>query len=1001
MLRKSIFRTIKKSLGRYLAIFSIIALGVGFFAGLRVTETSMLATADRYLNEKKLYDYRLISTLGLTQGDVDAFRELSGIEGVYGSVSADVIVKQEDGSDAVLHGHTLLEGINGLDILQGRMPEKPNECLMDVLYVTEDVLGTAIRLSENNSEETFDTFAYEEYTVVGLVNASEYINFQRGTTALSSGRVVGYTYLLPEGFSTDCFTEIFLRLPGEFELYSPEYEQATENVRDAVESMLEQRADLRFQGIYDDAMAEINDAIATLDEKKAELADGQKEIDDGWVTLQEKKAELADGQKEIDDGWVKYRKERAEAEAKLKDSKAMLDSSREELDKGWEAIAEAKKGPYASIPQVQAQIAAQEALLQQGEAEYLAGLAAYEKGVEDAAAGFAAAEKELKDAQKQIDEAKPELEKAEKDLADAQKKIEEAKPEIEKAEKEIADAQKEIQELEEPVVYALDRTANFGYASFESDIGIVSGVARVFPVFFFLVAALVCITTMTRMVGEQRTQNGVLKAMGYGNFAVASQYLIYAGSASVLGCVFGFMLGSKFLPDIMWEVYHIMYAIDRPAEFVLDWQLLGLCGVLYLACMLGVTYFVCRKDLSSSAAALMRPEAPNAGKRILLERIGFLWKPLKFLHKVSIRNILRYKKRMFMMIIGIGGSFALLLTGFGVRDTIQPILDHQYGEITLYHATASFLHEPTQEERDEFLREMKDLSSEIALASSGSFDIVLETGTEAVEFVAYEEGMANLVKLHWGGNAVAWPGAGEVVINNGVAEKLKLSVGDTIQLRSHDFQEMSVKVSGIYENYIGDVLYLSADTYASGFGKEAEINTAYFRYAEGVDAHRAGAEILGMENVAAVTIIGDMKDMVDSMLDSLDLIILIVIFCAGALAFIVLYNLTNITITERTREIATLKVLGFRGKEQRSYVFRENIILTVISSVCGIPMGIALLQFAMEQIKVDGFYFGCRLAPMSYVWAFVMTMLFTMIVDLALIPKIKHINMAEAMKAIE
>ena len=909
MLFKSTLRTIKKSLGRYFAILAIIALGVGFFAGLRVTEATMLKTADGYIGEKNLYDFRLISTLGLTEEDVEEFAKLDGIDVARGSVSADLIVKQKDGSDAVLHAHTLLDGINGLEVLHGRLPEKDNECVLDSRYRGEDAIGTKLTLSDNNSEKTFDTFTYDEYTVVGIVDASEYINFQRGTTALSGGTVAGYTYLPRGGFDTDYYTEIFLSIPTDAEMYSEEYETAVDNVRASVEALLTERADIRFESIYNDAKAELDDAQATLDKKKQELAD----------------------------------------------AKTQLDSTRAELDAGWTQLEEAKKHPMAQNPAMQEMIAEKEAELQDYEAEYSEALASYEEGSE----------------------------------------------EIAKAEAEIADGYADLAALEKPTVYTLDRSSNFGYTGFENDIQIVSGVAKVFPIFFFLVAALVCITTMTRMVSEQRTQNGVLKALGYSSFAIASQYLIYAGSASIFGCIIGFLIGSKFLPLILWEVYHIMYTIARPAAFVFDVGLLVLCTVLYLVCSLGVTYGVCRKDLRESAAQLMRPKSPSAGKRIFLERIGFIWRPMKFLHKVSVRNILRYKKRMFMMIVGIGGCMALLLTGFGIRDTIQPIVEYQYGEINLHDASVSFLHEPNEEEKATFEDGIGDFAESSVLLHTGNLTLTAGDKSADITVLAYRDALDAFIDIHKDDEKIAWPEKNQAVINFRLADQYNISVGDTIKLRDGDYREATVTVSGIFDNYIYDYIYLSEETYEDGFGYAPEMNTAYLTFAEGKDHHEAGAELLSMDNVASVSLVEDMRESVGNMLETLNYIVLIVLVCAGALAFIVLYNLTNITITERTREIATLKVLGFYRGEQNSYVFRENIILSVIGAICGIPLGIALLHYTMGQIQIDNFYFGCRLSGLSYLWCFLITLLFTVIVDFALTAKLKKINMAEAMKAIE
>lgn len=1208
MLRKTIFRTIRSSLGRYVAILAIIALGVGFFAGLRVTEATMLATADGYIKELNLYDFRLISTLGLTDEDASAFAELSGVETAAGSVSSDAIFVAEDGSDAVFHTHSLLDGMNGLDVLQGRLPKTATECVIDARYVgASGVLGKEIVLSESNSQETMDVFAQDQYTVVGIVDSSEYINFQRGTTALAGGTVLGYLYILPDGYCTDYYTEIYLDVSTSGAIFSEEYKASIDAVSEQVEALLTERGDIRYETIYNDAKTELDDAQSQLDEKVTELNDAQKEVDDGWETyrtersdaekklrdakkqlsdaraqldngwkaledakkapassipeiktqldaqekelqkqeqlyktnlaayekaykdaydgfakaeqdlkdgqaeidaglalLEQKKAELAAAQQEITSGWETYRTERANIESQLSQNKAQLDAARIGLDSAWAALEAARQAPNAQLPEIKAQLDAQEAALQAQETTYAANLAAYEQAYNEAIAGFAATEQTLNATQAEIDAGKAQLEQsataltaaqqgidsgwtayrteraaaeqtltetktlldsarsqldagwkaleeaknapaisipeikaqldaqektlsdgektyktnlsdyekayedaydgfaeAEKELKDGQSEIDKARPEIADAQKEIDDGRSELAELKPATVYALDRSSNFGYASFENDIAIVSGVAKVFPLFFFLVAALVCITTMTRMVSEQRTHNGVLKAMGYSNSAVVSQYLVYAGSASVFGCIFGFLLGSKFMPMVLWEVYHIMYTIDRPAVFVLDWGLFAGCSLLYLGCALGATWMVCHKDLQESAAQLIRPKAPEAGKRVFLERVGFIWKRLKFLHKVSIRNILLYKKRMVMMMIGVGGCMALLLAGFGIRDTIKPIVSNQYGQISLYDAAVSFMEAPTDAQKLEFLTETENIASHKAILHSGNVDVMIGNTTVSSGLVVYDEDISALVDLHADETKVSWPEVGEAVVNYRFAEENGLNIGDTVQLCDSDYRSMTVTISGIYDNYIGDTIYVSQVTCLKSWGYAPEVNTAWLRFAQGQDENEASAKLLNMDNVASITLTSDFKEMVENMLSSMDYIVLIVLVCAGALAFIVLYNLTNITITERIREIATLKVLGFTVKEQNAYVFRENLILTALSSLFGIPFGIFLLRYVMSQIKISTFYFGCRLAPLSYVWAIGLTFAFTFFVDKMLTVKMKRINMAEALKTIE
>ena len=711
--------------------------------------------------------------------------------------------------------------------------------------------------------------------------------------------------LLPEGFSTEYYTEIFLTIPDAGEIYSDAYEDAVEEMRGPVEALLEERAELRYQKIYGDAQAEIDDAQTELDEKKRELADAQAETDAAQAELDGKKQELAAMQ------------------AMLAGDPAMLESAQAEIDS----------------------------------------------------------------AQKELDDARVEI-------ADGQ-------AEIDNAQKELDDARAELDDIEPATVYTLDRGSNLGYASLKNDTAIVSGVAKVFPLFFFLVAALVCITTMTRMVSEKRTENGVLKALGYGSGTIAGQYLFYAGSASVVGCVIGFLLGSRYLPMALWQVYRIMYSIQRPITFVLDWKLFFLCTALYLLCALGATWLVCRRDLRESSAQLIRPKAPTPGKRIFLERIGFLWKHIKFLHKVSIRNILRYKKRMFMMIVGIGGCTALLLTGFGIRDTIQPVVDRQYNEIEYFDASVSFVDAADETVQEKFIEQTAGVAGDIAFLHTQNVDAATENGNKAINLVVFTGELTDFVSLHDGKTAIDFPEEGEAVVNYRFASENDLSVGDTVELVGDDYKSLTVTVSGIFDNYIYDYIYVSADTCAAQWGQAPECTTAYVNFAEGQETNAAGAVLLGADHVSHVTLTADMRTRVGSMLESLDYIVLIVLVCAGALAFIVLYNLTNITITERTREIATLKVLGFYQREQNSYVFRENIVLTGISALCGIPMGIALLRYVMAQIKISTIYFGCRLAWGSYLLAVLITFAFTFIVDLALTSKTRRINMAEAMKAIE
>lgn len=925
MLIRSLFRTIRRSLGRYLAILAIIALGVGFFAGLRVTKEAMVRTTDGYLRELCLYDYRLISTLGLTEEDAAAFRGLDGILRAEGAYSADLMVTDENGTERVFHTHSLTEGVNLPDLREGRMPENAGECLLDARYFSSAMIGKTFTVSAGNPEETGAQFAADSFLVVGLINSPNYIGFERGTTALGSGSVSGFLYLLPQAYQTDYYTEIYLKLPEGGEIYSAAYKNTVDAVRERVEALLAGRAAIRY------------DELVTTPKK--ELAQKRTELEKTRKTLDDLRAELTEGQKVID-----------AQDAALAQQQTELDTRRTALEgtPQYEVV-------RPQLEAAQAQIDAGKAQLAEKQAELDAGRAELDAAVAELNSGFA----------------------------------------------KIEDAEQQLSQISPATTFALDREANAGYVSFESDTSIVSGVSRVFPLFFFLVAALVCITTMTRMVGEQRTENGVLKALGYGEGAIVGQYLFYAGSASLLGCIAGFLLGSRFMPMALWQVYHIMYSVQRPVAFVLDIGLFAACTAIYLACALGATWLVCHRDLRETSAQLLRPKAPGAGKRILLERVGFLWRRIPFLHKVSIRNIVRYKKRMFMMILGIGGCTALLLTGFGIKDSINPIAERQYEEIDLFDATVTFLDPADSAAKEKFLGEIGTVSSGVAFAHAAGMKVMLNCAEKSINGVVFREAPTGFLDLHDGETKLAYPAAGEALVNYRFAKENDISVGDVLDVADADYRTVRVTVTGIFDNYIYDYVYLSADTFAEQWGGVPADNTAYVNFPEGKDAHEAGAVLLDAENVASVTLAEDMRTRVANSLGSMNYIVLIVLVCAGALAFIVLYNLTNIMIMERERELATLKVLGFTMGEQNAYVFRENLVLTGISALCGIPMGIALLYYVMGQIKISTMYFGCQLAAGSYFFAVLLTFVFTLIVDLLLLGKIRRINMAEAMKAIE
>lgn len=1003
MMGKTTLREIKQSLGRYLAIFAIVALGVGFFAGLKITKTVMVGSADAYLKEKQLYDYRLLSTLGFEDEDVAALAAKEEVRAAEGAVDADILYVDGQGNEDVIKAHSLLNHINGLEVVAGRLPEKDTECVVDSNLYQESAIGEKIVFSQNNEEEDLEHFTYQEYTIVGIVRASTYIQFERGTTSLGNGRVSGFMYLLPEGFATDYYTEIYVKFEEDYPIYSKEYDAYIEEKEPLWETYCEEQGERRYQAIVADAEEELAEAEEELAEEKA---DALKELADAEKELTEAEEELAEGEEKLKDG-----------EKEIADNKALLDSKARELKEARETL--------------EAQRAELEAMGQMDAGQGYAGYAGQNYAGQGYAAGqLEAAMLQLEAAEAQITEGEAELERARRQIKDAEAELEENRQEIEEAKQEIADgwaeyhdsyaefeektadAEAEIEEarediaaIEKPDTYVLGRDTNIGYACFESDSSIVEGIANVFPVFFFLVAALVCMTTMNRMVEEQRTQIGVLKALGYGEGQIMGKYLFYSGSAALTGCVAGYLLGIHVFPLVIFTAYCMMYHMGS-IVYSFDIVTALICLVCALLCSMGTTWVSCRHELKEVAADLMRPKAPKAGKRVLLERVPFVWKRLKFLHKVSVRNIVRYKKRFFMMVIGISGCTALLVTGFGVKDSVTNIAGQQFEEIQIYQLGITLKDGIINREAPsikEFTEILGNYGGEYLPVLETTMDMETEDSLKAVNLIVVgePEKIGDYIDLHTSdGAAIDYPDIGEAVICEKLSERYHLKIGDTVRLYDEDRKEMQAVISGICENYIYNYVYVNAGTYEDTMG-ELKFKNLYVNVPEEVDVHTVGAAVMKAENITAVAVNEDMLVRFSSMMSSMNYIVFVVIACAAALAFIVLYNLNNINITERIREIATIKVLGFFRNETAAYVFRENTALTAIGCAAGLVLGKLLHIYVMHEVDIDMISFDVQVKTISYFLSVLLTFLFTWVVNRIMAGKLDKINMAESLKSVD
>ncbi len=635
-----------------------------------------------------------------------------------------------------------------------------------------------------------------------------------------------------------------------------------------------------------------------------------------------------------------------------------------------------------------------------------------------------AAEEELKDGEDQIALAKETLAQAEKELADAKDQIAQAKEELaqgwldyeegeataqaelEDARQQIAQAEEELSDIEEPEWYVLDRSSMQSYVEYGMDAERIGSIGKVFPAFFFLVAALVALTTMTRMVEEERTQIGTLQALGYSRRSIAAKYLLYAISASLLGSIIGVAFGSQFLPWIIITAYQMMYtnivAVKTPLQF--DYALLS--TLLAVGCTTLATWAACYRELRSTPAQLMRPAAPKQGKRVFLEKIPFLWKRLSFTGKSTIRNLFRYKKRFFMTVFGIGGCMALLMVGFGLRDSIAKIMDTQYTTVWTFQA---YLNLDSNEDYSQIQEEANDYDHvlETLVAYQVSKEVSSETTTMDAYLFVFEDVDRLpdfiLLRSRTRQNETYTLTDNGVVLTEKLATQLGVNVGDSFQIAESDTKNYTVTVTAITENYLYHYVYMTPTLYEALFGKEPAYNQLLMRMEEisTEEEDAMATTFLEKKAVTGVSFVRDMQETVDNMMTSLDTVIWVLIAAAGLLAFVVLYNLNNINITERYRELATLKVLGFYDGEVAGYVYRENILLTFFGILIGIVLGLALHQYIIQTVEVSMLMFGQEIKPLSYLYSSLLTILFSLIVNIFMFYSLKKIDMISSLKSVE
>jgi len=800
-----------------------------------------------------------------------------------------------------------------------------------------------------------------------------------------------------------------------------------------IESQRQQLAATRSE--LESGLAAVEDGLSQLSQKESELnagreqiTAGQAEIDAGWIQIQEQENTLAASKAEIEAGEQELEK----GQKQLKAAKKKLNKAQKEIDSNAETLAAGQaeldanvaklndnEAQYASgLEQYNSgarQIAENEAKLTSGEqeiAENEAKLADGEKEIADNEKKLADGEKEITDNEKKLQDAAKDLKKGEKDLADGKKEYEDAKKdaedEIAENQQKLDDAKKELEDLEMPEWMVTDREALPEYTDYGDNADRLRNIGQVFPVIFFLVAALISLTTMTRMVEEQRTQIGTLKALGYKKSAIAAKYICYAFFATLLGSVLGMLIGEKIIPYIIITAYGIMYhnvantiSIDYQPGFAL------IASAASVVCTVGATLFASGKELQETPASLMRPPAPKEGKRVLLERLTFIWKHLSFSWKSTIRNLFRYKKRLIMTVFGIAGSMGLMLVGFGIQDSISDIAAIQYRELQHYDGMVIEDSDATEEEHAELFEYMKEneqiahcnrvqMTKISAPKGSSSVSIYLFVPESLSEF-AKDVTLKNRIT----GETYELTDEG-AAISEKTASLLGLKVGDMIPLKKGD-KEYKVRVAVITENYMSHYLYMTPRVYEQTFGEKPEYENIVFTMQEDCkdDLEMAGSRILANPGALSISYTSSLASQVDRMLSTLDAVILVLIVSAGMLAFVVLYNLNNINITERQRELATLKVLGFYDGEVSQYVLRENVILTVLGIMFGAVFGILIHRYVITTVEVDAVMFGRNIKPLSFLYSGILTSIFSIVVNGVMHFKLKTIDMVESLKSVE
>ena len=1027
---KMMGRSIKGSLSRFVAIVGITALGAGFLAGLMATSPDMKESSNEFFESLNLYDYYVQSTLGFSEENIKEIKNEPYIKDVMAIEQYDKFVKDDQGESLesrIYHVDFQDKNmLNKVELLEGEMPKNSKECVVEV----PNKYNYKAKIGGHYVDEDGD-----KYKVTGIVRSPLFISFNGEPTTIGKGSIA-IAMFVPEKEKPEVYTAVYaISNVKNRDTFSEEYETDLKKYQKDLEAFGKVQVKERRQDIVDEASKELNDNKRKFNREKKDaldkirkgerelqtneqkLKDGKKEIetgltqiDNGLSQIENGKGQILDGKKQIrnglkeinggigliDNGLEQLEPGIAQLKGAISQLEGQLSMVPEDQQGPILAQIEALKNQLAPLEEKQGQLKEQKRELlakKQGLEEQLGGLEAQERTLENKKAGLLATRGEIIEKRGELAEGQRELEKGKAELAESKAK---ANREFSKAEKKIKDAEKEIRDIEQGEWFVANRLDATGVNSYVSDVDKIRAIANIFPVFFFAVAALVVLTTMTRMIEEERGQVGTLKSLGYGNRLLRRYYLFYGAVATVVGSVSGLVAGFLVLPKVIANAYAMMYNLPETAT-PFRWPLAIYIMVITVIFVIVTILFACRKELKEKPAMLLQPKAPEAGKRILLERITPIWNRLKFTRKITLRNLFRYKKRFLMTIIGVAGCFALLLTGFGIRDSIGDIVQLQFGEVTKYDVNVALDEDSWKAKQDIFSEEGRFATETVTMKNGKLEDLVTLTvprsEKELETFVDLRvRGSKTPMKLH----------NGEMLLSEKLTEICDLKKGDQVTITQEGKKDVTMKVAGFFENYVGNVAYITPDTYKDLYGVNPKYNSVYLNIRDkdkNTDIDSIITDLMDDKGVNFAIATDTIRKTFDDSVKNIDYIVGVLIICAGLLSIIVLYNLTNINICERKKELATIKVLGFYNHEVRGYIFREVYMLSFIGILVGIPCGLMLHRFVIRTAEVGGMMFGRNIYWYSFLLAILITLGFTMLVSFIMRRSINKINMVESMKA--